>query len=101
MLGGGVRRMREGMEAERSSSMRALFVVLLIVGIAALAVGVIYFTVPVGRLPSFMGRIAQGTGHRSKRATAGVALGILLLAGSLAAFLRARRPGSPAPIQTG
>jgi len=41
--------------------------VLLLVGLAAIAVGVAYLTIAANKLPSFMGRLADETGHRTER----------------------------------
>lgn len=85
------------MDGDRGSSMNVVAVILLILGVAALAAGVVYFTVAADKLPSFMGHIAHSTRHRTKRATAGVIVGVLLLGGSLLAFLAARGRARPAP----
>ena len=69
---------------------RTVGVVLLIVGLVALAVGIVYFVVPAHSLPSFMGRTHSASAHRSKRGIAGVAVGVLLLIGAVIAFARSR-----------
>ena len=40
-----------------SSALRALGIVLLVLGVLALAAGIVYLTVPTDKLPSFMGQI--------------------------------------------
>jgi archaellum biogenesis protein FlaJ (TadC family) len=76
----------------RPSNAQILAIILLVVAIILLAVGVVYFTVPADKLPSFMGRVAGVTVHRSRRATAAVTLGVIVLIASIVAFLRARAP---------
>jgi len=67
--------------------------VLVVVGVALIAVGVVYFTVKAGSLPSFFpGHIAHSTGHRTKHGIAAVVLGAVVLAFSAVAgsFMRRR-----------
>jgi len=74
-----------------SSSLRMLGIALVIVGVLALAVGVVYFTVQTDKLPSFMGQVAKLTGHRTKRGLAALVGGVVLvIAGS---FSLARSKG--------
>lgn len=73
-----------------SSGLRALGIVLIVVGIVLLIVGVVYFTVAADKLPAFMGHMAHATGHRSKRAIAGVVGGVVLLVAGGIALARAR-----------
>jgi hypothetical protein len=70
--------------AKKCGSMRALIVILVVLGIAALAVGFVYLSVASGKLPSFLGKIPGGTTHRFKRGYAGIVAGAVLL---LIAFL--------------
>jgi len=69
---------------------RTVGVVLLILGLVALAVGIVYFVVPAHSLPSFMGRTHSPSAHRSKRGTASVVVAVLLLIGAAVAFARSR-----------
>lgn len=71
--------------------MRALGIVLIVIGVIALAVGVVYFTVAAQNLPSFMGHIAHATKHRSKRGVAAFVVGGILVIGGIVAVARARR----------
>jgi uncharacterized membrane protein len=72
------------------NSMRVWAVILLIVAIAALVLGVVYFTVAADKLPSFLGHSAHARGHRTKRGLAALVAGGVLVLGSIAAFFRAR-----------
>jgi len=64
--------------------------VLLVVGLIAVVIGIIYLAVPAHSLPSFMGRVHTVSGHRSKRAIASLVVGGLLVAGAVIAFVRSR-----------
>lgn len=59
--------------------MRGLAVIVGIVGLLALAVGIVYFVVPAHSLPSFMGTIAHSNGHRAKRGVGAVVVGAVLV----------------------
>jgi hypothetical protein len=59
--------------------MRALALVVGIIGILAIAAGIVYFTVPAHSLPSFMGTVAHSHNHRTKRGTVAVIVGVVLL----------------------
>ncbi|HMC37892.1 MAG TPA: hypothetical protein VKK30_08485 [Actinomycetota bacterium] len=78
----------------RPSPAMIIAVILLIGALALLVVGVIYFTVPADKLPSFMGRVANVTLHRNRRAVAAVVLGVVVLIASIVAFVRARSPAA-------
>jgi amino acid permease len=67
-------------------------VVAILIGLAALAVGVIYLTVEAKALPSIMGQLHGATGHRSTRGITAVIVGVLLLTGG--GGLLAYRPRS-------
>jgi hypothetical protein len=60
-----------------SRTVAAALVVL--VGLLALVVGVIYLTVDAKSLPSVLGALHSYSGHRSKRGIAAVALGVVLV----------------------
>jgi hypothetical protein len=65
--------------------------VLVVLGILALVAGVIYLTVDAKSLPSFMGQLHTYAGHRSKRGTAALIVGaVLLLAGGWVFFYKPR-----------
>ena len=78
------------MGSTSSGSLRMLGIALLIVGVLALAVGVVYFTVQTDKLPSFMGQIAHLKGHRSKRGIAALVAGVLLLLGGSLTMARSK-----------
>jgi amino acid permease len=63
--------------------------VLVVIGIVALVVGVIYLTVEAQSLPSILGQLHGISGHRSARGIGAVIVGVVLL---VAGFLLARKP---------
>jgi hypothetical protein len=66
--------------------------VLIVVGILAIVVGVIYETTTAKSLPSILGQLHGYTGHRTKRAIAAFVVGgILLAAAAGLALYRPRR----------
>ena len=74
----------------RPSTTQIIAIILLIAAIVLVAIGVVYFTVPADKLPSFMGKVAGVTVHRSRRGTAAITLGVIVLIASIVAFSRAR-----------
>lgn len=61
-------------------SPRLVVVVLVVVGILALAAGLIYLSVPAHSLPGFVpGHMAGSNYHHNKRGIAGLVLGIIFL----------------------
>jgi Domain of unknown function (DUF4345) len=59
---------------------RLVRVVLLVLGVGAVVVGVIYLVEPLHSLPSFFpGYAAHGQGHHHIRGYAAIAVGIILL----------------------
>ncbi len=65
--------------------------VLVVVGVIALVVGVIYFTVEAKSLPSILGQMHGFNGHRTKRGIAALIVGgVLVVAGGGLAFYRPR-----------
>jgi 4-hydroxybenzoate polyprenyltransferase len=57
-----------------------LAIILLIVGVAAIAAGVLYLTQPAHSLPTFFpGYAAHLVGKHTKRGYGGIALGVLLV----------------------
>jgi dipeptide/tripeptide permease len=75
------------------SQLNLVGAVVVVLGILALAAGVIYFTVDAKSLPSFMGQLHTYSGHRSHRGIAAVVVGIVLLVAG-AGMLRSR----PRPV---
>lgn len=67
------------------SSQRILAAIVVVIGIVALVVGVIYFAVEAKSLPSVLGQLHGFTGHRTKRGIAALAVGavLVLLGGGL------------------
>ena len=64
--------------------------VLILVGLLAVAVGVIYLTVQAHSLPSILGKLHSYSGHRTKRGVAALIVGGVLLVAA-APLLRAGR----------
>lgn len=62
-----------------SNGQKAVVAVVAVVGVVAIAVGIVYLTVPAHSLPSIMGTV-QTAGHRSKRGVAALVGGVVLLA---------------------
>jgi hypothetical protein len=75
---------------ERQRTVAAALVVL--IGIVALVVGVIYLTVEARSLPSVLGALHSYSGHRSKRGIAAIALGAVLLLCGAGLLLYRPRP---------
>jgi hypothetical protein len=71
---------------------RTLATVVIVIGLVALAVCVIYLTVEAKSLPSIMGTLHRDTGHRTKRGIAAGIVGVILLLGG--SGLLAYRPRS-------
>lgn len=59
-------------------------VVLVVLGLLALAAGIVYLTVEAKSLPSVLGKLHGFTGHRTKRGIVALVIGGLLLAGGFA-----------------
>jgi hypothetical protein len=69
-----------------------LRIVLLVLGILAVIVGVIYLVEPIHSLPSFIpGHALHGRGHHHIRGYTAIAVGVILLI--LAAMVRRSRHG--------
>jgi len=66
-------------------------VVLVVIGLIAVVVGVIYLTVEAKSLPSILGQLHGVTGHRSARGIAALIVGVVLL---VTGGLLARKPRS-------
>jgi hypothetical protein len=73
------------------SPQRILAGVVIVVGLVALVVGVIYFAVDAKSLPSVLGQLHGYTGHRTKRGIAAVIVGaVLVVVGGGLAIYRPR-----------
>ncbi len=70
--------------------------VLAIVGILALIVGIEWLTVPIHKLPSFLGQ-KHGRGHYKRRGEAAVVFGVVALAVTAYLAYRMRRASAPGP----
>jgi uncharacterized membrane protein YidH (DUF202 family) len=65
--------------------------VLILIGVIALAVGIIYLTVEANSLPSVLGSLHGYTGHRTKRGIAALIIGgVLVVVGGGIALSRPR-----------
>lgn len=61
----------------------AVTVLLAVIGLALIAVSIIYFTTTSGQLPAFIpGRLAHNTHHHIKRAVLALVLGVVVLIGA-------------------
>lgn len=69
------------------STQRIAAAVVFLVGVVALVVGIIYLTVQAHSLPGILGPVHNYVGHRSKRGTAGVIVGAVLLVIGAGMFL--------------
>jgi hypothetical protein len=77
---------------------RVLAIILLIVGVAAIAAGVVYLTQPAHSLPTFFpGYAAHVVGKHTKRGYAGIALGVLLVIIAFVLALTGPRPRRALP----
>lgn len=73
----------------RRSSSQPIVIVLIVVGLLALAVGIIYLAVPVSKLPTWLpGHIAGKSYHHVRRAMAAIVVAALCGVG---AWLAGRR----------
>jgi amino acid permease len=59
--------------------MRLVTILLAVIGVAFIAIGVVYFTVDADSLPGFLGHLHGIHQHRTRRGDAAVALGIICL----------------------
>lgn len=76
----------------RTRMHKLVTVILVVIGLALIAVGIVYFTVKAGSLPSFFpGHIAGSTAHRTKHGIAALVLGVVVLAFSAVAGSLMRR----------
>ena len=70
----------------------AVATVLILVGLVAAAVGVIYLTVEATSLPSILGQLHGDHAHRSLRGIVAIIVGVVLLVGGIG--LVSYRPSS-------
>jgi len=62
----------------KRTSARPIVVVLVLVGILALAAGIYYFVTPASKVPTWLpGHVAGATYHHVRRATAAVVVAVL------------------------
>ena len=84
-----------------SSARWVISVILAVLGVLALVVAVIYFTVPIHSLPSFIPGKHPVNGHYHKRGALAAVIGIVLLAIAVVVGLRNRNsvetPGGSTP----
>jgi amino acid permease len=74
---------------------RAIAAIVVIIGVVAVIVGVIYFVVPAGSLPSFIpGHLAGVTNKHTNRGMAGIVVGVVLV---VLALVLGRGSRSPYP----
>lgn len=78
--------------------MKWLSVVLGVLGLLALVVAIIYFSVPAHSLPTFLGPLNRVQAHRKRRGEAALALAVVLgvIAGILF-YVDKRSRAEPAP----
>jgi hypothetical protein len=63
-----------------STARKAIVTLLVLIGLILIAVGVVYFTVKAGKLPSFIpGRIAGSRGYRRAHGLVAVIVGVVAL----------------------
>ena len=74
----------------RSSQLRKIAIGLLVAGLVLVVLGVVYWTVPAGKLPSVLGHIAGSTNHHTKRALTATVLGLACWVGAGVAYARLR-----------
>ena len=76
-----------------TAGVRFVVIVLVVLGILAIAAGVIYYVEPAKSLPTwFPGHLAHVKGKHTHRALAGIVVGALLLIGGLIVATVGRRP---------
>ena len=76
----------------KETFVRTFGVVLIVAGILAIALGVLYLTRTAGHLPTFVpGYIANAKGHHTKRGVLGIALGIVFVVIGGLTYARGRR----------
>ncbi len=84
-----------------SNAKWVISVIFAIVGILALVVAVIYLTVPIHSLPSFMPGKHSGAGTYHKRGAIAAVIGVVLLIIAIVAGLGARRDSATAVRSSG
>jgi amino acid permease len=66
--------------------------IVVVIGLLAVAAGIIYLTVDANSLPSFMGSIHGDSAHRSLRGIVALVVGVLLIGAASAAVAYRPRP---------
>ena len=74
-----------------TNTARMLAIMLVVVGVALIAIGLMYFTVAADKLPAFLGQVRHASAHRSKRGIAAMILGLVSLGGAWFAYARVTR----------
>jgi amino acid permease len=76
-----------------SAGRKLVIALLVVIGLILIAVGIVYFTVKAGSLPSFIpGHIANSSAHHSKRGLVAVIVGaVVLLVAVVGASIGRRR----------
>jgi hypothetical protein len=88
----------------RTRSQRTALIIgwtLFAIGAVAIAAALVYFTIPAGHLPSFMGRIEGSTQYRRTPGVIVGAAGVVLWIVSVFAFTRARTTPGPDDLIVG
>jgi hypothetical protein len=80
--------------------MKWLAAVLTVLGILALIVGIIYFSVDAQSLPSFLGPLHHVRAHRKRRGEGAVALAVVLFVVAAIVFYVDRRSGTTGRAST-
>lgn len=74
----------------RSKTIRSIANVLLVVGVILLVIAAVYWVVPANKLPSLLGHMNKTSAHRTQRAAAATAAGVLAVAGAILLRVRAK-----------
>ena len=84
---------------KKSSTLKTVGIVLLILGLLIVAVGVLYLAIQNKDLPSFLGPLKgkYKHGHRTKRATAALVVGGAFVIGGIYSLVR--KPSEPTPTE--
>lgn len=72
------------------STQRLLGALVIAIGVLALVVGIVYFTVEAHSLPSFLGRLHGDNAHRTLRGAVALVIGVVLVGAGAAIVARPR-----------
>jgi hypothetical protein len=72
--------------------MRLLAALIGLIGLAFIAIGIVYFTVDASSLPGFLGHLSGIHEHRTRRGDAAMAIGIICVVLGVLGSYAARRP---------